>query len=68
MVPGQSLLLQSANQSLSVLGTPLAEDVAVLQAGFDLRLGPATLSIGYDGSFASTTENHAFRGGLNWQF
>jgi autotransporter-associated beta strand protein len=68
LVPGQTSLLQDPNQSFLVLGTPLARDAVVLQAGFDMRLGPATLFISYDGGFASTTDNHAFRGGLNWQF
>jgi hypothetical protein len=42
--------------------------VAALQAGFDLKAGPATLFVMYDGSFASTAENHAFHGGLSWNF
>jgi len=67
-VPGQSSTLVDPGQSFQVLGTPVAQDAAAIQAGFDLRMGSATLFIAYDGSFASTAESHAFHGGLNWRF
>jgi fibronectin-binding autotransporter adhesin len=66
--PGQTVALVNASQNFLVLGTPLARDAASIQAGFDLSLGETTLFVTYDGSFASSAESHAFRGGLNWQF
>jgi hypothetical protein len=67
-VPGQTSTLVDAGQSLPASGHALAEDPAAIQAGFDLRPGSATMFVGCDGSFAQKTENHAFRGGLNWRF
>jgi len=67
--PYQMVSYTNASTSFLVLGTPLAKDAAAIQAGFDLKIGPATaLFLSYDASFSPTVENHAFRAGLNWNF
>jgi outer membrane autotransporter protein len=67
--PYQTVSTINAGTSFLVLGTPLGKDAAAIQAGFDLKIGPATaLFVSYDGSFSPTVENHAFRGGLSWSF
>lgn len=67
--PYQTVTFADAGTSFEVLGTPLVEDAGTLQAGFDLKLGgTAALFVSYDGSFSSTVESHAIRGGLNWRF
>lgn len=69
LTPYQTVSYVSAATSFTVLGTPLAQDTATLEAGFDVTVAPsANLFFAYDGSFASTVENHAFRGGLRWTF
>jgi outer membrane autotransporter protein len=69
LTPYQTVSYVNAGTSFLVLGTPLAEDAAALQAGVDLKAGhSATLSLFYDRSFSSRVENHAFRGTLNWRF
>ncbi|HEX4637780.1 MAG TPA: hypothetical protein VH189_16475 [Rhizomicrobium sp.] len=58
-----------AGTSFQILGTPLVDDAGTVQAGFDFKVGrSATLFVSYDGSFSSTVESHALRGGLNWRF
>jgi outer membrane autotransporter protein len=67
--PYQTVSYANAGTSFQVLGTPLAQDAAAVQAGFDLKVAPsATLSLSYDGSFSPKVENHAFRGALSWHF
>src|SRR6185436_11650746 len=67
--PYQTVTYANAATSFQLLGTPLANDAANIQAGFDLKIGPATaLFLSYDGSFASRVESHALRGGLSWHF
>ncbi len=69
LTPYQTVSYVNAGTSFAVLGTPLAQDAAALQAGFDLKVSPsATLFVSYDGSYSSRVENHAFRGGLSWRF
>jgi len=69
LAPGQVVSLQNAGTSFTVLGVPVAPDAAALQLGFDARLSAnATVSLGYDGSFASRTQNNAVRGTLDWRF
>jgi outer membrane autotransporter protein len=69
LTPGQLATYQNAGTSFLVLGTPLAQDAAALQLGFELHSGAAaSLFAVYDGSFSSAAENHGFRGGLEWRF
>ena len=68
MTPGQTVTYQNASTSFTVLGTPLAQDSAAVQAGFEVRRGPLSLFLGYDGALAATSESHGFRGGLDWRF
>ena len=69
LTPYQTVSIANTGTSLLVLGTPLAANAAALQAGFDVKVGRSLmLSVSYDGSFSSTVENHAFRGGLTWSF
>jgi fibronectin-binding autotransporter adhesin len=67
--PAQILTFQSLAQNFTVLGVPLSRDAAAVRAGADLVIGPdATLSLDYDGSFASRVQNNAIRGTLAWRF
>jgi outer membrane autotransporter protein len=69
LTPYQTVSFANSGTSFLVLGTPLAHDAAAVQAGFDFKLGHSLmLSMSYDGSFSSTVENHAFRGGLSWRY
>jgi fibronectin-binding autotransporter adhesin len=69
LTPGQLVTYQDAATGFLVLGTPLAQDAAALQLGFELQSGTATsLFVVYDASFSSSVENHGLRGGVDWRF
>lgn len=53
----------------NVLGVPIAQDAAVIEAGLDFRLAPnATLGISYGGQFGSGTLDQSVRGNLSIKF
>lgn len=53
----------------NVLGIPIAQDAALIEAGFDFRLAPnATLGISYGGQFGSGTLDQSVRGNLSIKF
>ncbi len=67
--PGQVETIAGLSQSFVVLGAPLAKDAAAVRAGFDVAITPeATVSLDYDGSFASRVQNNAVRASLSWRF
>jgi outer membrane autotransporter protein len=67
--PGQVETIASLSQSFTVLGAPLSRDAAAVRAGLDMVITPeATVSLDYDGSFASRVQNNAVRGALTWRF
>ena len=69
LTPGQSLAFITAAQSFTVLGVPLDQDAAAIQAGLDFKLMPGLkASIGYDGNLGSRDQSHFVRAGLEWQF
>jgi fibronectin-binding autotransporter adhesin len=69
LTPGQALTFITAAQSFTVLGVPLEQDAAAIQAGLDFRLMPGlTMSLGYDGNLGSRDQSNFVRGGLEWQF
>jgi outer membrane autotransporter protein len=55
--------------SFTVVGTPIAGDVAAIDAGFDLELSAATaLSVFYGGQIGDEVESHAIRGTWTTRF
>ena len=53
----------------TVLGAPIAQDAAVIEAGFDFRLAPnASLGIFYGGQFGSGALDQSVRGNLSIKF
>ncbi|HWK64630.1 MAG TPA: autotransporter-associated beta strand repeat-containing protein [Rhizobiaceae bacterium] len=68
-VPGASLAFASGGTVFSVSGTPLARDMALVEAGFDYELG-RTVSAGlsYKGRFASGAAENSFWGALSVRF
>ncbi|MEJ1127102.1 autotransporter domain-containing protein [Variovorax sp. CCNWLW225] len=50
-------------------GVPLAEDVAVLEAGIETQLRPnLALNASYSGQFGDRLQDHGFKVNLNWSF
>ncbi|MBI1181284.1 MAG: autotransporter domain-containing protein [Alphaproteobacteria bacterium] len=50
-------------------GVPLADDVAVVEAGLDAAIGPsATLGVSYSGQFGSGLRDHGVKASLTWRF
>ena len=69
VTPAAALAFASGGASFTIAGVPLAQDSALLEAGFDLRLtAKATLGVSYLGQFASAVDDHAVKGKLAWSF
>jgi uncharacterized protein with beta-barrel porin domain len=68
LTPAQSVTFQSTGQSFLVLGVPLSNDAAKVQAGIEVKEGPATLFLNYDGEFANRVTENGISGGIDWQF
>ena len=59
----------SGAPGMTIAGTPLARNSALIEAGLDVSLSPsATLGISYNGEIASDVEDHGVSGRLNWRF
>ncbi len=55
--------------SFSVSGVPIATDAALVRAGFDLQISPASVfSLSYSGQFASSATVNGFNAALTLQF
>ena len=55
--------------TFTILGVPIAQDAAVVDAGFDFRLAPnATLGISYGGQFGAGALDQSVRGNLSIKF
>ncbi|WP_141694002.1 autotransporter outer membrane beta-barrel domain-containing protein, partial [Methyloligella halotolerans] len=64
-----ALAFASAGPDFTIQGTPIARDSALVQAGLDFAVTPnATLSIAYDGQFASDADEHGIKGRASWKF
>lgn len=69
IVPEVVQRFASGGSSFTIAGAPIAEDVAVLQAGGDIDLTAATLlSFGYEGQLGSDATGHTVNGTLRWAF
>ena len=67
--PDQGLAFATFGQSFVVSGVPLAQDSALVDAGFDVLLAPdATLGIFYTGQFADNVQDNAVSGRVDWRF
>ena len=54
---------------MTIAGTPLARNAALIEAGLDVSLSPsAALGIFYNAEIASDVEGHGVSGRLNWRF
>jgi len=64
-----AMAFASAGPDFTIQGTPIARDSALVQAGLDFAVTPAaTLSIAYDGQFASDADEHGIKGRASWKF
>ena len=69
VTPDQGLAFATFGQSFVVSGVPLAQDSALIDAGFDVILGPnATAGIFYTGQFGDNVQDNAVSGRVNWEF
>jgi len=64
-----ALVLSSMGTGFVVAGVPLAQNSALIDAGFDLNLRPAvTLGFSYSGQFANNLQDNAVNGRFTWLF
>jgi outer membrane autotransporter protein len=67
--PDEGLAFATFGQSFVVSGVPLAQNSALIDAGFDVVLGPeATAGIFYTGQFADNVQDNSVSGRVNWRF
>ncbi|GMG94315.1 outer membrane autotransporter barrel domain-containing protein [Cupriavidus sp. TKC] len=59
----------SAGGAFTVAGVPIAKDSAVIEAGFDVKVGrTATLGLAYQGQIAGNAQDHGVQATLNVRF
>jgi outer membrane autotransporter protein len=69
ITPAATLAFVSTGIGFGVLGVPIAEDSALLDAALDLALSPAaTLELSYSGQLASEARDSAINGHFSWRF
>lgn len=65
----QQRLAFSGGQAFTIEGLPIAEDTAIVEAGFDVGIGPATtLGLSYTGQFSSRASDNAVKADLTVRF
>jgi outer membrane autotransporter protein len=69
ITPAAALAFVSTGIGFGVLGVPLAQDSALVDATLDLALTPAAaLELSYFGQFASEARDSAINGHFSWRF
>jgi outer membrane autotransporter protein len=69
VTPSAALAFQGTGAAFTIAGVPLAEDAALVEAGFDLPITPqATVGVSYVGQLADSAQNHSIRGNLLVRF
>ena len=69
VTPDAALAFASTGIGFDVTGVPLAQDSALIDAGLDLNLGPATtLGVSYSGQLAHNLTDNAVKGRFTWVF
>ncbi len=67
--PTAALAFQSAGVGYNIFGVPLAQDAALLEAGFDVRVTPQiSLGVAYSGELATHVQDNALKGRFLWRF
>ncbi|MCX5496382.1 autotransporter domain-containing protein [Kaistia dalseonensis] len=65
----QLAFLSAPSASFSVVGTPLAENTALVEIGADLLVSKqARVGLSYVGQFADDVDNNAVQANLSWSF
>lgn len=70
LTPEASLAFADAsNMQFTVAGAPIAQNAALIDAGFDLRLSArARLGLSYYGQLSADAQQNAVRGNFSWKF
>jgi hypothetical protein len=69
VTPDAALTFASTGIGFTVNGVPLAQDTALVDAGFDLALAPnATAGVSYSGQFGDRVQDNAVKGRFAWVF
>jgi outer membrane autotransporter protein len=69
VAPSAALAFQGTGAAFTIAGVPLAEDAALVEAGFDLPITPqATIGVSYVGQLAESAQDHSIRGNLLVRF
>jgi fibronectin-binding autotransporter adhesin len=69
VTPTSLLAFAGGGSSFNIQGVPIAQDSAVVDAGFDVVVA-RNVSVGfsYVGQAASHAQDHDFKANLNWKF
>jgi outer membrane autotransporter protein len=69
VTPASLLAFGSGGTSFNILGVPIAEDSAVVEAGLDVLLSRSvSVSLSYVGQAASHAQDNDFKANMTWKF
>jgi len=69
VTPGAALAFNTNGIGMGILGVPIAQDTALIEAGLGMQIAPdATLSLSYQGQLANDIQDNGIRGNLDWRF
>jgi outer membrane autotransporter protein len=69
VTPTAALAFESNGAPFTVAGVPLAQDTALIEAGFDLHVNTrVTVGVLYFGEFAGRVQDNSVKGNLIWRF
>jgi outer membrane autotransporter protein len=69
LTPDAALAFLSTGTGFVVAGVPLAQNSALIDAGFDLNVGPSiTPGVSYAGQLANELQDNAVNGRFTWLF
>jgi uncharacterized protein with beta-barrel porin domain len=69
VTPGTALAFASTCIGFNVTGVPLAEDSALIDAGFDFALGEKmSAGVSYSGQSGEGVQDNAVKGRFTWLF
>ena len=69
LTPARTLTFEATSASFIVLGVPLDQDEAVIDAGLTIHATPTLLlNLGYEGMLSQHVRDNGLRANLSWAF
>lgn len=69
VTPTSLLAFAGGGSAFGILGVPIAQDSAVVEAGFDVLVARnVSVGLSYVGQAASHAQDHDFKANMTWKF